>query len=102
MIIVISPVVRSLMAFIIFHQLEQTSVDHTDLVLLVAAVKKAILYHLILLNCVEVNKVHCWSSTGNYTVIVILDSCSYCGVCNDALQSFIRIIVWYCLLLQYN
>ena len=50
MIIVILPAVRSLMAFTIFHQLEQISVDHTGLVLLVATVRKAILYHLILLN----------------------------------------------------
>ena len=42
MIIAILPVVRSLMAFIIFHQLEQISVDLTGLVLLVAAVRKAI------------------------------------------------------------
>ena len=47
---VISLVVRSLMVFIIFHQLEQTSVDHTGVILLVVTVRKATLYHLILLN----------------------------------------------------
>ena len=47
---VTSPVVKLLMAFIIFHLLELTSVDHTELVLLVETARKGMLYHLILLN----------------------------------------------------